>query len=73
MDPLDPSIDLVRLATEARKKGLYISDGRPHRYPTYDAHIIRLGFASSGTEALEKSVEVLKNALGSLSKQMIQI
>lgn len=57
----DRRIDLSRLAAEARKKGLYISDGMPHRYPSFDAHAIRLGFASSGRDALTESVEVLRN------------
>ncbi|GGC18734.1 GntR family transcriptional regulator [Parapedobacter defluvii] len=60
----DRHIDLIQLAAEVRKKGLYISDGMPHRYPTYDAHAIRLGFASSTKDALEESVGILKRAMG---------
>ena len=59
-----PDIDLMRLAAEGRKKGLYIGNGEAHRYPGYDAHGIRLGFASSATQALEESVALLKQALG---------
>jgi len=57
----DRRIDLSCLAAEARKKGLYISDGIPHRYSRYDGHAIRLGFASSNRDALEESVDVLKS------------
>lgn len=60
---IDWRIDLARLSAEARKKGLYISDGAPHRYPDHDAHAIRLGFASSDLEALEESVSVLRQVL----------
>ncbi|SEL83780.1 aminotransferase-like domain-containing protein [Parapedobacter koreensis] len=59
----DRGLDLARLAAETRKKGLYLSDGAAHRYPTYDAHAIRLGFASSTKDALEESVGVLKEVL----------
>ncbi len=59
----DRHIDLAQLAIEVRKKGLYISNGAPHRYPAYDAHAIRLGFASSAKDALEESVSVLKRAV----------
>lgn len=57
-------IDLIRLAVETRKKGLYIGNGEAHRYPGYDVRGIRLGFASSTTQELEESVAILKQALG---------
>lgn len=63
---IDRRIDLVRLSAEARKKELYISDGVPHRYPDYDAHAIRLGFASSNKEALAESVSVLKQLMAAV-------
>ncbi|SKB33526.1 GntR family transcriptional regulator / MocR family aminotransferase [Parapedobacter luteus] len=60
---IDRRIDLARLAADARKKGLYVSDGVAHRYPAYDAHAIRLGFASSTEDALEECVGVLKDVV----------
>ncbi|MGK6350965.1 PLP-dependent aminotransferase family protein [Parapedobacter sp. DT-150] len=59
----DRRIDLAKLAVDARRKGLYISDGAPHRYPSYDEHAIRLGFASSTKDALEESVGILKGLM----------
>ncbi|MCF6406850.1 PLP-dependent aminotransferase family protein [Chitinophaga filiformis] len=54
------SIDLEKLANNALKKGLYISNGRNHVYPTFNANAARLGFASSSRDELEKSVGILK-------------
>jgi len=55
----DKSINLERLAKRAYNNGLYISDGRIHKYPTYNTNGIRLGFASSSVENLSNSVEIL--------------
>jgi GntR family transcriptional regulator/MocR family aminotransferase len=57
------SIDLQKLAKQAYSKGLSISDGKTHQYPNFNANTIRLGFASSSKEELEKSVEILKDLL----------
>jgi len=59
----DRQLDLVRLSADVRKKGLYISDGVPHRYPDFDTNAVRLGFASSTKDALEESIDILKGAL----------
>lgn len=56
----DESINLEKLAKQAYEKGLYISDGKVHQYPTHIENAIRLGFASSSEENLSKSVEILK-------------
>jgi GntR family transcriptional regulator/MocR family aminotransferase len=56
----DRSINLERLSQRAYNKGLYISDGIIHQYPTYNKNGIRLGFASSSLNDLTKSVEILK-------------
>jgi GntR family transcriptional regulator/MocR family aminotransferase len=56
----DRSIDLEKTAKQAYIKGLYISDGKIHQYPTYNKNGIRLGFASSSIENLTKSVDILK-------------
>ncbi|UPK68155.1 PLP-dependent aminotransferase family protein [Chitinophaga filiformis] len=57
------SIDVEKLANDALKKGLYISNGKNHLYPTFNANAIRLGFASSSREELEKCVSILKQLL----------
>ncbi len=54
------SINLKKLAKQAYNKGLYISDGEIHKYPTYNENGIRLGFASSSLDSLSKSVEILR-------------
>lgn len=56
----DKSINLELLSQEAYIKGLYISDGKIHKYPAYDENAVRLGFASSSIEDLKKSVDILK-------------
>lgn len=59
----DKSINLEKLSQQAYIKGLYISDGKIHQYPTYNTNSIRLGFASSSMDNLTKSVEVLKRLI----------
>lgn len=59
----DRSIDLEKTAKQAYNKGLYMSDGKIHHYPTYNKNGIRLGFASSSIENLTKSVDILKGLL----------
>ncbi|WPR76250.1 PLP-dependent aminotransferase family protein [Algoriphagus sp. NG3] len=56
----DKSTNLIKLSRKAYNKGLYISDGIVHQYPTYNNNGIRLGFASCSTNDLTKSVEILK-------------
>ncbi|MBK0370310.1 PLP-dependent aminotransferase family protein [Flavobacterium sp. SE-1-e] len=56
----DKSINLETLSQQAYNKGLYISDGIIHQYPTYNENGIRLGFASSPMDALTKSVEIIR-------------
>jgi len=59
----DKSIDLEKLAQKAYTKDLYISNGVIHQYPAYNKNGIRLGFASSSTEDLTKSIGILKGLL----------
>ncbi|QRY60704.1 PLP-dependent aminotransferase family protein [Sphingobacterium siyangense] len=59
----DKSINLEKLSQQAYKKGLYVSDGKIHQYPTYNTNGIRLGFASSSLENLSDSVEILKRLI----------
>ena len=59
----DKNINIERLAKQAFSKGLYISDGSLHRYPGYNQNAIRLGFASSTTDQLNRSVEILKRLI----------
>jgi GntR family transcriptional regulator/MocR family aminotransferase len=56
----DKSINLEKTAQQAYSKGLYLSDGKIHQYPTYNKNGIRLGFASSSIENLTNSVDILK-------------
>jgi len=57
------SINLDKLANDALKKGLFISNGKLHQYPAVDLNAIRLGFASSAKEELTASVEILKQVI----------
>lgn len=57
------SVNLEKLAAKAREKGLYLSDGKVHQYPTLQPNAIRLGFASSSKEELAASVDILKKIL----------
>jgi GntR family transcriptional regulator/MocR family aminotransferase len=57
------STNLEKLAGKAQQKGLYLSDGKVHRYPNFNANAVRLGFASSSKEELARSVEILKKVV----------
>lgn len=57
------TVDLQKLIKQAYAKGLSISDGKAHQYPGFNVKGLRLGFASSTTEELAKSVEILKRLL----------
>ncbi len=57
-----PSVNLEKTAQGAFKRGLYMPDGRVHRYKGV-ANAVRLGFASSTIEELVKSVQILKELL----------
>ncbi len=64
-------IDLEKLSAKARERGLFISDGNAFRYPEFDENALRLGFASSTEEELEKSVRILSGIVHSKVKQGI--
>lgn len=57
------SINLEKISKKAYESGLYISDGKMHKYSGYNANAIRLGFASSDKEKLYESVLILKRLL----------
>ncbi|WP_348825490.1 PLP-dependent aminotransferase family protein [Flavobacterium aestuarii] len=59
----EKSINLEKLAQKAYNKGLYFSDGKIHKYPTYDTNGTRLGFASSSIEDLTEGIDILKKCL----------
>lgn len=59
----DKSINLEKLANKSLQKGLFISNGKLHQYPNYKTNAIRLGFASSTEENLDKSVSILKSLI----------
>jgi GntR family transcriptional regulator/MocR family aminotransferase len=54
------SINLEKMAKEARSKGLSIADGRLHQYTGHNANAIRLGLASASPEEIVRSVAILK-------------
>lgn len=60
----DPSTPVDQLSDRARRKGLYVSNGRSYLYPGHAANAIRLGFASSSEEELTRSVSILRQAIG---------
>jgi GntR family transcriptional regulator/MocR family aminotransferase len=59
----DKSINLEELSKNARRRGLYLSDGVAHQYPDFKTNGIRLGFASSSKEDLSRSLEILKKLM----------
>jgi GntR family transcriptional regulator/MocR family aminotransferase len=59
----DNSIDLVRTAENAFRKGLYFSNGIHHDLPHKKFNSTRLGFASSTLTELEMCVEILKSVM----------
>ncbi|MCP4441587.1 MAG: PLP-dependent aminotransferase family protein [Aureispira sp.] len=56
----DKSIDLIKTAQKALKKGLYFSDGQNY---APNANATRLGFASMNEKELEQAVDILKKSI----------
>ncbi|HWV68897.1 PLP-dependent aminotransferase family protein [Chitinophaga sp.] len=61
---MNRSINLDELVKKAYQKGLLLSDGDINKYPNLDNNAIRLGFASSTSEELIRSMEILKGLTG---------
>ncbi len=59
----DEAINLEVLAQKAYDKGLFISNGKIHQYTNYNTNGVRLGFASSSIDDLEKSIDILKKII----------
>ncbi|GGH27625.1 PLP-dependent aminotransferase family protein [Sphingobacterium alkalisoli] len=59
----DAAFPVDEIAAKAFVKGLYISDGRAHRYPGYAQNAIRLGFASCTEEEIAASLRMLKSVM----------
>lgn len=59
----DKDIDLPALAHKALQQELYFSNGASHNTPTKNVHATRLGFASSTSDELEKSVGIIAGIL----------
>ncbi len=59
----DPAIDMVALAQQAGRVGLYLADGLGHNPPGQHLNGTRLGFASSTEAELAQSVGVLKRVI----------
>lgn len=58
-----PTVDLVKLSQSCLRQGLAISNGKAHQYDDFNVNGIRLGFASSSEDELEKSVLIMKEAI----------
>lgn len=59
-------INLERMSEEARKRGLFIADGKVFKYSGFDENALRLGFASSTEEELRKSIQILNRIVRSM-------
>jgi GntR family transcriptional regulator/MocR family aminotransferase len=60
----DPAVALPAVAEKARRKGLYLSDGRVYDPGQRGLNATRLGFAAMNLSETEKAIEVLSAALG---------
>lgn len=56
----EKNLDLKKITEQALKKGLYFSDGSVHQYASFNKNATRLGFASSTTDNLSQSIDILK-------------
>lgn len=56
----DSKIDMVKLAEQSLKQGLYLSSGIQHNTPQQNLNATRLGFASSSIEELEECVGIVR-------------
>lgn len=59
----DKNIDLVKVASQALRKGLYFADGSLFDIPGTSQAATRLGFASSNPDELEHSVAILEQLI----------
>ncbi len=60
----DPAVSLTAVAEKARRKGLYLSDGRIYDPGGRGLNATRLGFAALQPGETERAIEVLCAALG---------
>jgi GntR family transcriptional regulator/MocR family aminotransferase len=60
----DPAVSLPAVAEKARRKGLYLSDGRIYDPGGRGLNATRLGFAAMNLTETERAIEVLSAALG---------
>jgi GntR family transcriptional regulator/MocR family aminotransferase len=60
----DPAVSLAAVAEKARRKGLYLSDGRIYDPGGRGLNATRLGFAAMNLSEAERAIEVLSAALG---------
>lgn len=59
----DKSIDLVKMAEEASKKGLYIGNGSFYKNESFITNALRMGFASLGDNEIEEALAILKRVV----------
>lgn len=58
----EKNLDLKKITEQAYSKGLYFSDGSVHKYASFNKNATRLGFASSTTDNLSQSIDILTHA-----------
>ncbi|MDB4921582.1 PLP-dependent aminotransferase family protein [Mucilaginibacter sp.] len=56
----DPGINLVKMAEDALKKGLYIGDGKFYKNESFDLNALRMGFASLDDKEIAEALRQLK-------------
>jgi GntR family transcriptional regulator/MocR family aminotransferase len=59
----DKSINLVRMADDALKKGLYIGNGNFYKNESFSINALRMGFASLDEKEMVKALSILKKIL----------
>ena len=59
----DPKINLLKMAGEATKKGLYIGNGSFYKNESFSPNAQRLGFASLREEEIIEALQILKKVI----------
>jgi GntR family transcriptional regulator/MocR family aminotransferase len=59
----DPGINLVKMADDALRKGLYIGDGKFYKNESFDLNALRMGFASLDDKEIVEALRILKMIL----------
>jgi DNA-binding transcriptional MocR family regulator len=59
----DQRIDLIKMAEDASRKGLYIDNGNFYKNESFSENAIRMGFASLEENEMEEALGILKKVL----------